>query len=234
MGTFDVELFPDAAPQTVQNFLNVVNSGAYNNTIIHRVVNQTGFQIVQGGGYSATTAPYTPDTETALIPFIPNLGNIPLEYNLPNSVGTIAMARGSNDDTASSQFFFNVSDNTTNLGPRPPSGGNPGDPGYDPGSDGYAVFGQVLNGLSILQAIDAVPTLADYVPGYSSVTDPIDLLGPMPLANFSPDASVITTDNLIIINSVTVAPEPSSIALAALGGVTLAIFARRRAVRRQS
>lgn len=187
MGSFQVELFADAAPQTVANFLSYVNSGAYSNTFIHRVVDQTGFQIVQGGGYSASSAPFFGNTST--IPHISTSPAIPLEYNQANAIGTIAMARTSDLNSATSEFFFNVSDNTTNLGQS--NGG------------GYAVFGKILgNGLSIVSAMNAIQTLSDLTQGAYDQS----ILGPIPLVNFDIQHDTeIDAKNLIIVNSVTLA-----------------------------
>jgi len=187
MGSFQVELFADAAPQTVANFLAYVNSNAYANTFIHRVVNQTGFQIVQGGGYSVSSAPFTGSTTS--IPHIATNSPVPLEYNLANAVGTIAMARTSALNSATSEFFFNVSDNTSNLGQS--NGG------------GYAVFGKILgDGLSIVAAMNSVPNLNDLTQdGYSD-----SILGPIPLVNFNIQTDdQISANNLITVNSVTIA-----------------------------
>jgi|GEM_PF-6917154 len=210
VGTIQVQLFQDEAPETVENFLHYVTTGAYSNTFIHRVVNQSTFKIVQGGGYSVNGVPFPPAPA-----HIPTFAEIPLEYNLPNAAGTIAMARKTAPDSATSEFFFNVSDNTSNLGPS--------------NNGGYTVFGKVLgNGLSLLSAISSVPRLNDFAPGYNgTATDPTNLLGPIPLLNFSLQQSTITASNLIIINSVTV-PESSTIAPMVAGAAGLLVVVRRR------
>lgn len=137
-GTVVVELQPDKAPITVDNFLAYVNAGYYNATLFHRVV--AGF-VNQGGGYSAVTA-------TTLTPKPGLLPAITLETNkgLSNTRGTIAMARTSVADSATSQFFFNQVDNSLSLDYQ--SAANPG----------YAVFGSVVSGQSVLDAINAVAT----------------------------------------------------------------------------
>ena len=133
----EFELEPEKAPITVDNFLAYVNSGYYNATLIHRVV--AGF-VNQGGGYSAvaaTTLTAKPGLSPAIV----------LETNkgLGNTRGSIAMARTSVADSASSQFFFNQVDNPS-LDYA--SAGNPG----------YAVFSRVVSGQAVLDAIDAVAT----------------------------------------------------------------------------
>ena len=134
MGDIVVELDRDKAPKTVNNFLTYVRKGFYNGTIFHRVID--GFMI-QGGGL-------TEDMQTK-----PTEGPIENEaFNgLSNKKYTIAMARTGAPNSATSQFFINVSDNT-NLDFRSPTQG-----GF-----GYAVFGKVIKGQEVVDAIKAVPT----------------------------------------------------------------------------
>jgi len=130
MGIIIVELDRVKAPLTVDNFLTYVVTGEYNNTIFHRVVEDF---VVQGGGYD------TNFTEKKLNPDIVNeSGN-----GLKNEIGTIAMAKENRPHTANRQFFFNVADNT-NL-----------DPGR---SWGYAVFGAIVEGEEVLEAMAKVKT----------------------------------------------------------------------------
>ena len=135
-GIIDLELDPQKAPITVNNFLSYVNGNFYNNTIFHRVI--TGF-VIQGGGYT----PGTPDPVIKNPPLPP----IALESNngLLNLRGSLAMARTSEPNSATSQFYFNVVDN----------------PALNYKSDtdpGYAVFGKVVAGLDVVDAISMVPT----------------------------------------------------------------------------
>lgn len=132
-GEIVVELYDTYAPQTVTNFLNYVAAGFYSQTLIHRVDRDF---VVQGGGYTS-----------GMVPKAPLYAPIKLESNntLSNLRGTLAMARRSDADSATSQFFFNVRDNTS-LDYQSPS--NPG----------YTVFGRILLGLATLDAINAVPT----------------------------------------------------------------------------
>ena len=132
-GTITVELFPKNAPQSVGNFINYVKTGFYDGTIFHRVI--PGFMI-QGGGM-------TPDMADK-----PKGASIPNEADngLKNLRGTLAMARMDAPDSATSQFFINVADNAF-LDHRGKS--------YD--TWGYAVFGQVVGGMDVVDAIVAVP-----------------------------------------------------------------------------
>jgi peptidyl-prolyl cis-trans isomerase A (cyclophilin A) len=131
-GQIQIELYPDKAPITVTNFLTYVKSGHYNGTIFHRVI--PGFMI-QGGGM-------TPDMkEKSTNPPIKNEGR----NGLKNDRGTIAMARTPAPDSATSQFFINVNNNVMlNYA--------------GPGREGYAVFGKVVAGMDIADAIVSVPT----------------------------------------------------------------------------
>ncbi len=132
MGKFVVQLDPARAPKTVTNFLDYVKSGFYKGTIFHRVI--PGF-MVQGGGF-------TSDMKQK-----PTRAPIPLESQngLRNLRGTIAMARTSDPNSATSQFFVNVADNASLDYPKPD--------GY-----GYAVFGKVISGMDVIDKIVAVPT----------------------------------------------------------------------------
>jgi peptidyl-prolyl cis-trans isomerase A (cyclophilin A) len=131
-GDIVLELYPDKAPQTVANFLQYVRDGHYNGTIFHRVID--GFMI-QGGGF-------TPDLQQK-----PTRAPIPLEANngLKNDRGTIAMARTSNPNSATAQFFINVADNRGLNAPMPDG-------------HGYTVFGKVVGGLDVVDKIRASAT----------------------------------------------------------------------------
>ncbi len=130
-GTIEVQLNSEKASITVENFLAYVNSGFYDGTVFHRVM--PGFMI-QGGGF-------TPDGTQK-----PTSEPIKLESDngLGNDAGTIAMARTSVPDSATSQFFINVANN--------------GFLNYAPGNDGYAVFGKVTSGMDVVNKIAAVRT----------------------------------------------------------------------------
>lgn len=132
-GPITIELNAEKAPKTVANFLYYVEHGQYNGTIFHRVI--PGFMI-QGGGYDAALKEKS------------TRGPIPLESNngLHNVAGTIAMARTSNPNSATAQFFINTSDNTGSLDY----------PGVD--GNGYAVFGRVTAGMDVVKKIEATPT----------------------------------------------------------------------------
>ena len=134
VGDITVELDPDKAPATVKNFLSYVDDGHYAGTQFHRVIN--GFMI-QGGGYTAdfkekdTRAPVANEADNGL----------------KNGRGTIAMARTSNPNSATAQFFINHADNDF-LNHR----------GKTPQGWGYAVFGHVVSGMDVVDKIAAVPT----------------------------------------------------------------------------
>lgn len=129
MGDITIELYPDKAPITVKNFFSYVDEKFYDGTIFHRVMK--GFMI-QGGGL-------TPDfTEKPVKPTIKNEA----ANKLKNKRGTIAMARMPDKDSATSQFFINHVNNPS-LDHR-----NNTPEGY-----GYAVFGKVINGMDVVDAI---------------------------------------------------------------------------------
>ncbi len=131
MGDIVVQLDPAKAPKTVENFLTYVKEKHYDGTVFHRVID--GFMI-QGGGF-------TPDMQQK-----PTRAPIPLEANngLKNEPYTIAMARTSNPDSATAQFFINVKDNAMlNANGE---------------GNGYAVFGKVISGTDVVDKIKAVET----------------------------------------------------------------------------
>jgi cyclophilin family peptidyl-prolyl cis-trans isomerase len=137
-GKIVVELDPAAAPKTVANFLDYVNSKHYDGTQFHRVI--AGFMI-QGGGY-------TPDyKQKPTKPPIAIESEQSRKAGLANAVGTIAMARTSDPNSASSQFFINVADNKRLdfTAPTPQ--------GY-----GYTVFGKVVSGMDVVNKIAKAPT----------------------------------------------------------------------------
>lgn len=132
MGTITVELNRVKAPLTVNNFLRYVDDDFYDNTLFHRVIPDF---IIQGGGYEAGLV-----LKETRPPIISEANN-----GLSNERGTIAMARRRDPDSATSQFYINLVDNT-HLD-------------YEPGgSDGYTVFGEVVQGMDVVDAIAQVET----------------------------------------------------------------------------
>ncbi len=135
-GDFVVEVYPDKAPKTVENFLQYVKEKHYDGTIFHRVINNF---MVQGGGYDGayaekkTRAPVVHEGREALAKGGPK-----------NAVGTLAMARTNDPNSASSQFFINVKDNDF-LNPSTQA-------------PGYTVFGKVISGMDVVNKIKSVPT----------------------------------------------------------------------------
>jgi cyclophilin family peptidyl-prolyl cis-trans isomerase len=133
-GRIVIELYADKAPKTTKNFLDYVKAGFYNGTIFHRVI--PGF-MVQGGGF-------TPDmTEKPTRPPIQNEA----DNQVLNQRGTLAMARTSDPNSASAQFFINLVNN-----------GSLNHTGNTPQGYGYAVFGNVVEGMEVVDAIGQVPT----------------------------------------------------------------------------
>lgn len=131
LGEIEVELAADKAPVSVQNFLAYVDKGFYNGTVFHRVI--PGF-MVQGGGFTEnlqekdTAAPIKNEADNGLL----------------NERGTLAMARTSEVNSATSQFFINLTDNDfLNHGQR---------------DFGYAVFGKVVRGMGVVDQMAKVPT----------------------------------------------------------------------------
>jgi peptidyl-prolyl cis-trans isomerase A (cyclophilin A) len=131
LGTIKIALDRDKAPVTVENFLQYVRSGHYDGTIFHRVIPNF---MIQGGGFDAQM------TQKPTKPPIKNEAR----NGLKNRRGTVAMARTNDPDSATSQFFVNVKDNTMlDYGMR---------------NAGYAVFGEVVEGMDVVDRIVGVPT----------------------------------------------------------------------------
>ena len=160
MGDIVVELYPDKAPKTVENFLTYAREGFYNGTIFHRVIDDL---LIQGGAYTVDLQ------KKPAHPPIPDEAN----NGLSNQRGTIAAARGRVPASATSEFFINLVDN----------------PRFDYVSEandttwGYAVFGKVVTGMDIVDKIRAVKThpqgkfTAD-VPVTPVVIDRVEILPP--------------------------------------------------------
>jgi len=130
-GAFTVELYPQEAPVTVENFLRYVDDGHFDGTIFHRIV--PGF-VIQGGGLTADFG----NRKTR--PAISNEA----KNGLKNTRGTLSMARTSDINSATSQFFVNLADNAfLDHGPR---------------DYGYAVFGRVSAGMDVIDKIAGVQT----------------------------------------------------------------------------
>jgi peptidyl-prolyl cis-trans isomerase A (cyclophilin A) len=135
-GDIRLELYPDHAPKTVANFVQYVKDKHYDGTVFHRVINNF---MIQGGGFDASYA-----QKAARAP-VPHEGREALASGgLRNTVGTIAMARTNDPQSATAQFFINVKDNAF----------------LDPSAQswGYTVFGKVVAGMDVVNTIKSAPT----------------------------------------------------------------------------
>jgi cyclophilin family peptidyl-prolyl cis-trans isomerase len=134
-GAVIIELYADQAPVTVQNFLRYVNDGAYDGTIFHRVIK--GF-MNQGGGF-------TPDLQKRPTAYPPIKNEA--DNGLNNQRGTVAMARTSDPNSATNQFFINTADNDfLDFKSKSMQGW------------GYTVFGKVIQGMDVIDSIASVKT----------------------------------------------------------------------------
>jgi len=160
LGTVVLELYPDAAPKTVKNFLQYVKSGFYNGTIFHRVIDNF---MIQGGGMGKDLK------DKKRNPTIPLEAQLAFDHGLKNDIGTIAMAREEKPDTANSEFFINVADNDF-LNPAQLPEGDPvtfmrrGMEHTMPRAQaqlmaaGYAPFGRVIDGMDVVNKIKVLQT----------------------------------------------------------------------------
>ena len=131
-GNIKLELNEDIAPETVNNFLVYVDAKFYEHTIFHRVIEDF---MIQGGGFTIDLK------KKVVCPPIKNEAT----NSLKNEIGTIAMARASDPNSATSQFFINVAENSGLDHPRPDG-------------HGYAVFGKVVDGMNVVDKIKRVKT----------------------------------------------------------------------------
>jgi len=188
LGLIQIELRPDVAPGHVQNFLNYVNDGDYDNSFIHRSIN--GF-IIQGGGFNYIDG---------IFDFVPVDTPITNEFALSNVRGTIAMAKvGSDPNSATSQWFINQADNSANL---------------DFQNGGFTVFGSVIKGMDVVDAIAALPVINT---GTAIGTA-------MPVRNTPFDDPVDWSKHLVMVNSTVQVSYPVPMVPAGVALLLLAMF----------
>jgi peptidyl-prolyl cis-trans isomerase B (cyclophilin B) len=150
LGEILLQLDPERAPLTVENFLDYVRSGHYDGTIFHRVISDF---MIQGGGM---------DGEMRMRPTRPGIRN-EADNGLKNEAGTIAMARTSDPHSAAAQFFINTTNNAF-LDHRAPAGD-----GW-----GYCVFGRVIDGMDVVTEIEDVRTTRRH--GHTDVPEQVILI----------------------------------------------------------
>ena len=138
-GDITIELFADKSPVTVENFLRYVDEGHYDGTVFHRVIPNF---MIQGGGFTAAL-----EEKATHEPIVNESRN-----KLHNTRGTLAMARTSDPDSATAQFFINQRSNLRLD--------------WSPGNDGYTVFGEVLEGMQVVDII----ALSDTGPAQAMTT----------------------------------------------------------------
>jgi cyclophilin family peptidyl-prolyl cis-trans isomerase len=148
-GMITLELYGNETPKTVENFKNIVNMGWYSGTIFHRVAK--GF-VIQGGGYSQDGFQ---QGNLKAVPFSPI--KLEISQNVKNWRGYIAMARTGDPDSATTQFYINLADNSVKLGPGGVS------------TDGYAAFGKVISGMDVVDGIASNTLTQDNGGGEQSV-----------------------------------------------------------------
>lgn len=163
-GNINVELFDDEAPITVANFYEYINAGRYNDTIFHRLDDNF---IIQGGGFSFNdTANTFPAITTD-----PAIVNEPDFVNRPNVANTIAMAKTSDPNSATGQFFFNLADNSSSLNNTSNSGG-------------FTVFGEIVGSTSTTDPTNSVLLDLEDTP-VSNRSSTNSALGELPLNNYT-------------------------------------------------
>jgi peptidyl-prolyl cis-trans isomerase A (cyclophilin A) len=179
LGVIEVNLFDNTTPETVANFLSYANAGAYADSVVHRSVSNF---VIQGGGFTYTGPVAVNSFSLDSISTGTPVANDP---RLSNMRGTIAMAKSSNPDSATSQWFINLSNNANSLDVATNAGG-------------FTVFGQVVG--DGMQVVDAIAALTLLNGGGT--------FGELPIRNYSQtdvDNEVqITDDNLVVIFDIVV------------------------------
>ncbi len=183
LGNFQVGLSDTVAPVTVSNFLNYVTSNRYDGSFFHRQADNSPTEkfVIQGGGFT-----FNPTSGQAVnVMTDPPIVN---EFNVSNTRGTIAMAKlGGNPDSATSQFFFNLSNNGSNL---------------DNQNGGFTVFGTVLgDGMTVVDALSSTPKF-NFGGTFSE----------LPLRNYT-SGNNVTADNLLFINDIVLVGPANPIVL---------------------
>lgn len=189
-GAIDVTLLDSAAPVSVTNFLSYAQNNAYTDDLFHRMANLSGTgasQILQGGQFTTNSSSSNPSTVTSFTN-VATYQPIANEFDpsRPNDIGSLAMARTSDLNSATSQFYFNLTDNTTSLGQT---------------GNGYAVFGKVANATSLTN-LQSFAT--SYTPQAGTING--NVLASLPAltgASVPNDPVGTATSNLAITNTIT-------------------------------
>jgi cyclophilin family peptidyl-prolyl cis-trans isomerase len=196
LGSFEVEMFDDTAPQTVQNFLDYVTMGLYKNDVFHRLdkgANGTTPFVLQGGGFT-----YVGGTKPALNPVV-TLPNVPSEAatTRSNTAGTLAMAlSGSDANSGNSQFFINLGNNATTL-----------DPGNTANNPAFTVFAKIVGQTSTTSISNAIVNKLTSEPTpFGKSLSSTDVFAQIPLINYKGTRSTFpgdtTASNLEVIKSI--------------------------------
>jgi cyclophilin family peptidyl-prolyl cis-trans isomerase len=203
LGSFVVELCAEDNPVTVDNFISYIDDGSFTNAgFIHRSVQSASFSIFQGGGFYADATPE--------VQFVAAKPPIPLNSKLPHRRGTIAMARTSVLDSATSQWFINSEANhfwDPTLDPSLPGGTDP--------KTGYTVFGQVIQGMDVVDALAALPT-SNFGGAFTDI----------PLDGWTNGADAFA--HLVYVTDYVYVPEPTTALQTLALLATLTALARRR------
>lgn len=190
-GAINIELFDRQAPRTVQNFLNYIADGDYTDSIFHRSV--ANF-VIQGGGFTFET---DPAPSLSAVPTDPAVLNEPDVVNRSNVRGTLAMAKlGNNPNSATSQFFFNLADNSSNLNNQ---------------NGGFTVFGRVA-GAADQTVVDALAAITPQNQSNAVDLPPsqVGVFSAIPLTNYTGNdfPTDTTRSNYAIIDGITVVSRP--------------------------
>ena len=208
LGAFTVELL-DATPLHRDNFLYYVQNGLYDGAVINR--SDDGNRVIQGGGFCLA------DNPDYLLTYVPNNGTVDYEGHLggSNVPYALGMARGSDPDSGSNQWFIDMADNSDWF-----------DHDFGTGEEGYTVFGHVVSGFDVVDAIYAQTVWnAGMVFSTDGETENGNFVN-LPLMDTFDNTDALEQTDFVVLTSGTVTPEPATLALVAVGG--LALLRRRR------
>jgi cyclophilin family peptidyl-prolyl cis-trans isomerase len=210
-GPVNVELFDKQAPKTVANFLNYVTAGDYTDSIFHRSAKLTGGTpfVLQGGGFAFNASPTPAITE---IPTDPAVQNEPDAVNRSNVKGTLAMAKlGSDPNSATDQFFFNLGNNSANL---------------DNQNGGFTVFGKVVSAAdqTVVDQLAAMPT-KDESAAAALPASQQGVFGEIPLQNYTGTnfPTDTTKANYAIVNGVSIVSQPEALTYSIVGNTNASV-----------